>query len=364
MLKKFLLSLVVLLAASMIAEGVARLLYRSMPIFPRFHSDAQYGEFTIRRLRPQTRFWHTSLDGQWEFRINAQGFRADKNYSYEKPANCQRVLCLGDSYAEGFECRQEKTFSAIVERYFAARGKCVEAINTGVSGFGTAEELVVLENEGVKFHPDFVVLGFFENDPEDNTRCNIFGLKDGVLVTNTTTYIPGVKILNRINNCPPLRWLSQHSYFYSVGFNGVWENARMRLQTHNESKLASEMAVHTTNTTADIVQYQKDLTVALVQRMYTFCKGHGLKLIILDIPGMGEPRVTAIKPSIPPGSHETFRQNCDVLIDSEVTLADYRDLINIHVPNGHHHMTEEGHLLYGIQIAKAMERLSGEKTGS
>ncbi len=133
------------------------------------------------------------------------------------------MLCLGDSQTEGFECPQERTFSAITERYFALRGKCVEAINTGVSGFGTSEELVLLENEGVKFHPDFVVLGYFANDLEDNTRCNIFGLKNGALVTNTTTYIPGVNILNRIDNFAVLRWLSQHSYLYSRGVNGVWE---------------------------------------------------------------------------------------------------------------------------------------------
>ena len=89
-----------------------------------------------------------------------QGFRADKNDDYEKPPGCQRVLCLGDSQTEGFECRQEHTFSAIIERYFVVRKKCVEAINTGVSGFGTAEELVLLENERVKFDPDFVVLFF------------------------------------------------------------------------------------------------------------------------------------------------------------------------------------------------------------
>ena len=41
MLKKFSLSLVVLLVDLVAVEGVVRLLYRrSMPIFPRFHSDA------------------------------------------------------------------------------------------------------------------------------------------------------------------------------------------------------------------------------------------------------------------------------------------------------------------------------------
>jgi hypothetical protein len=366
MLKKLLLSLSVLLIGFVAAEGVARLMYRpTKPLFPRFHSDAHYGDFTIRRIRPQTRFWHTSLDGHWEFRINAQGFRADKNYGYEKPPGCRRVLCLGDSYTEGFECRQERTFSAIIERYFAVRGKCVETINTGVSGFGTAEELVLLENEGVKFHPDFVVLGYFENDLEDNIRANIFGLKGGALVTNSTTYIPGVNILNRIDSVGLLRWLSQNSYLYSVGLNGIWETERARLVARNEGKLTSEMAVHATNITAFIAQYQKDLTAALLKRMYACCKAHGAKLIVLDIPGVvGHPDPTDFDPSIPSDLRDTFRQNCDALIESEATLADYRGLINVHVPHGHHHMTEEGHMIYGIQISKAIERLSEEKPGS
>jgi len=367
MLKKFLLSLVVLLVGLVAAEGVARLLYRrSMPLFPRFHTDAHYGGFTIRRLRPQTRFWHTSIDGQWEFRINAQGFRADKNYDYEKPLGCQRVLCLGDSQTEGFECRQEQTFSAIIERYFRVRGKCVEVINTGVSGFGTTEELVLLENEGVKFHPDFVVLGFFGNDLDDNTRCNIFGLKNGALVTNTTTYIPGVKILNWIDGFALLRWLSQNSYLYSRGLNGAWEYERGRLESRNERKLTSEMAVQNTNTTTYVAEYQKDLEVALLRRMYACCQAHGAKLIILDTPQLVDASHPSpdFKPSIPPDLRDAFRQNCDVLIECEPTLAEYRGLIAIHVPHGHYHLSEEGHLLFGIQVSKAIERLAEKKPGS
>jgi hypothetical protein len=346
---------------------LARFLYlRTTPIFPRFHNDAHYEEFTIRRLRPQTPFWHTSIDGQWEFRINAQGFRADKNDDYEKPPGCQRVLCLGDSQTEGFECRQEHTVSAIIERYFAVRRKCVEAINTGVSGFGTAEELVLLENEGVKFHPDFVVLVFFGNDLEDNTRCDIFGVKNGALVTNTTTYIPGVKIPNRIDSFALLRWLSQYSYLYSRGVNGVWEYERSRLETQNERKLTSEMAVQNTNTTTYVAVYQKDLEATLLRRMCACCQAHGAKLIILDIPELVDPSRPSpdFKPSIPPDLRDTFRQNCDVLIESEPTLAEYRGLIAVHVPQGHYHMSEKGHLLFGIQAAKAMERLAEKKPGS
>ncbi len=209
-----------------------------------------------------------------------------------------------------------------------------------------------------------MVLAYFENDPEDNIRANLFGLKNGELVTNSTTYIPGVKILNRIDSFAILRWLSQNSYLYSVGVNGVWEYEKRQLGAHNASQLTSEMAVRTTNSTAYVEQYQKDLTGALVKRMYAFCKAHDVKLITVEIPGMGDPNPTDFKPSITPDLRDTFRENCDAFIETEATLADYRGLIYAHVPHGHHHMTEEGHLLYGIQIAKAMERLSEKKPGS
>ena len=237
-------SLVVLLVGLAGIEGVAYVLYRKTTvIFPRFHSDVRYGDFTMRRLRPNTRFWHTSIDVQWEFRINGQGFRAYKDYTYEKPPGCQRVICLGDSHTEGFECRQDRTHAAVIERYFQTRGKCVEAINAGVSGFGTTEALVFLENEGVKFQPDFVTLGFYYNDFDDNTRCNMLGLKNGVLVTNSTSYIPGVKILNVINDIPPLRWLSQHSYLYSVILNGLWSHSKQRATDASLAKITDEMAL-------------------------------------------------------------------------------------------------------------------------
>lgn len=359
MMKKWLLSLAVLLTGLVAAEGVVRLLYRrTTVIFPRFHSDARYGEFTMRRLRPHTQFWHTSIDGQWEFRINSQGFRADKEYGYEKAPGCQRVICLGDSHTEGFECRQEHTYAAVIERYFAVRGRCVEAINAGASGFGTTEELVFLENEGVKYHPDFVVVGFFENDFDDNVRCNMLGLKNGVLITNTTSYIPGVKILNRINDIALLRWLSQHSYLYSIGFNGLWEYKKRQVTSASQAKVTSEMAVRPTDAASYLAQYQKDLAVALLQRMHACCRAHGAKLIVLDIPGSDG---FGFRSSIPPEMRDSFRQNCDVLIESGPVLGDYRGLMPLHAPHGQRHISEETHMIFGLQVSKTMERLSEGK---
>jgi hypothetical protein len=130
--------------------------------------------------------------------------------------------------------------------------------------------------------------------------------------------------------------------------------------------LTSEMAVQNTNTTAYIAEYQKDLEVALLRRMYVCCQTHGAKLIILDTPQLVDASNPSpdFKPSIPPDLRDAFRQNCDVLIECEPTLADYRGLMAVHVPHGHYHLSEEGHLLFGIQVSKAMERLSEKKPGS
>ena len=57
-----------------------------------------------------------------------------------------------------------------------------EVLNTGVSGFSTAEELAYLENEGLRYSPDVIVVGFFANDYSDNARADLYRLVDGNLI--------------------------------------------------------------------------------------------------------------------------------------------------------------------------------------
>ena len=80
-----------------IGEILARVVFNNTVLFPRYHSSVQYGEYTLRRIRPDMAFWHTSPDGSWQFQINARGFRDDDEYVYAKPPGTLRVLVLGDS---------------------------------------------------------------------------------------------------------------------------------------------------------------------------------------------------------------------------------------------------------------------------
>jgi hypothetical protein len=166
-----------------LAEISVRLLMKDrITIFPRYHTDANYGEFTIRRLRPNTTFWHTSIDGTWKFTTNSKGFRNYQDFTYDKKLEGLRILSIGDSHTQGFEVRQEATFSAIIANYLTGHNIETEVINAGISGFSTAEALVFLENEGVRYSPDVVVLGFYANDFDDNIKSGLFGLEYGGLV--------------------------------------------------------------------------------------------------------------------------------------------------------------------------------------
>ena len=99
-------------------EFVVRFLYADTTVlFPRYHTDAQYGEFVIRRVHSNATFKHTSVDGSWQFVTNDKGFRNKINFPYKKPENIIRILSIGDSHTQGYEVRQDFTFSSIAEKY-------------------------------------------------------------------------------------------------------------------------------------------------------------------------------------------------------------------------------------------------------
>ena len=331
-----------------IAEFVIRLLYKDETVlFPRYHTDAQYGQFTLRKIRPNSEFWHTSPDGSWKFNINKQGFRNYKDFGYNKPEGTVRIISLGDSNTLGFEVRQDYTFSAIIEKYLDNQGYNAEVMNTGVSGFSTAEELIFLENEGIKYKPDFVILGFFANDFEDNIKANIFKLEaNGNLVIQKNKHIPGVKIQNVIYELPFVKWLSENSYFYSLLFNNVWNYFKARL-----AKKATEKVIEYAIPTQDeFTDYQTALTSALIKRMYNFCHKNNIKLIILDIPKPVEEN--RFRTSFSASLFQTIIKYSDAYVVSDSLLDDYSGVAELFLPHGQGHISEFTHTLLGVAVAK------------
>ena len=353
-----LLLLVFSVGAYGVAEVTVRLLFKdSIILFPRYHTDAQYGEYTLRTIRPNTVFWHTSVDGSWRFETNAQGFRNVEDFAYEKPAGVFRVLAIGDSNTQGYEVRQDFTFSATIEKYLDARGFDAQVLNTGVSGFSTAEELLFLENEGVKYSPDAVVLAFYANDFEDNIKAGLFRLHDdGSLTVEKKAHLPGVRVQNLIYSVPMVAWLGENSYFYSILFNGVWEFFKTKL-SNDAAAAVAEYAIPTVERNSN---YEVELTAALLRRMYTFCRERDIKLIVLDLPRLNG------KSSFAPSILAEMPMQSDAYIDGSALMADYFGVADVHLPHGNRHISELTHAILGVAAAKRIEawRAEGAASGS
>jgi hypothetical protein len=124
-------------------------------------------------LRPGVEGWYRE-EGKAYIKINTDGWR-DRLHAKQKPANTKRIAILGDSYAEALQISEEDTFWRVLEqRLNACRpfgNMAVEAMNFGISGYGTAQELLLLRNRIWTYAPDIVLLAFVTgNDVRDNSK--------------------------------------------------------------------------------------------------------------------------------------------------------------------------------------------------
>ncbi|HEX9669432.1 MAG TPA: SGNH/GDSL hydrolase family protein [Thermoanaerobaculia bacterium] len=113
-------------------------------------------------------------EGDAPVRINRDGLR-DEEHPPAKPPRELRIALLGDSMVEALQVPRDRTFWELVERRLEGceplRGRRVEVLNFGVSGYGTAQELLTLRHEVWKYRPDLVLLGFYAgNDVRNNHR--------------------------------------------------------------------------------------------------------------------------------------------------------------------------------------------------
>lgn len=150
------------------AEVALRIVDFSNPFFHTY--DPDFGT----TLRPGAEGVQKK-EGTANVRVNSDGLR-DIEHEIEKPPQTYRIAILGDSYAEGLQVDLEKLFWKNLEDRlqgcFHLGDMKTEVINFGVSGFGTARELLMLRKKVWKYQPDLVVLAFLTgNDIRDNSKA-------------------------------------------------------------------------------------------------------------------------------------------------------------------------------------------------
>lgn len=161
-----------------------------------------------------------------------------------KGANTFRILSLGDSYAFGYGVEADETYSEQLEQLLTAnKGEAdrFEVVNAAVIGYGTTQELRLLERHASAIDPDLVLLGFFSgNDFKNNL---VFSGR-----------------YRKTFHHPALVWL--------VGHSRLFASIETRLK-NVEFKLRWREAV--------------DLTMELIRELATVCEHLGAPLAIMVI---------------------------------------------------------------------------------
>lgn len=106
----------------------------------------------------------TSSEYNVHLQYNSRGMRGPV-FPYEKPQGTYRVVVLGDSFIDGYSVNQQDRVTEDLSRMLASQlQRPVQVIPMGVAGYSNDQELLWLESEGFKYHPDLVVLMFYDND--------------------------------------------------------------------------------------------------------------------------------------------------------------------------------------------------------
>ncbi len=296
--KKLLLILFGLLVGCLLTEIFLRVIGYSYPIF---YTTDYYRGFA---LQPGVE-GHYQREGESWVRINRDGLR-DREHAKIKPANTIRVAVLGDSYAEALQVSMEDGFVSVLQGQMqncqAFAGKSVEIINFGVSGYGTAQELITLRQNVWEYSPDIVLLAFTtNNDISDNARVlkktdeiPYFVWRDGKLLEDdsfrlTRTFRWRSSALNRAG-----RWFYDRLRIVQlVHYAQFIVRVRLAEQRNQEPTVASEQtpASRAEDISVENMIYLEPhdenwteawrVTEALIQQMHDEVKHRGAKFVLV-----------------------------------------------------------------------------------
>mgnify|MGYP001082242713 CR=1 FL=1 len=272
--------LLALIYCPVAAEVMVRLL-DPVPMLPRYVRATESG---IRGNQPDKTYWHRAAEYKVQMRTNSKGIRADYEIPYEKPRGTRRVLVLGDSFGMGYEVDLEDMFTTRMVHHLKEKHgfENVEVVNLSTSGHGNAEELIVLQNEGLKYDPDLVLLVWHSTDLADNVRSYLYEWKDGKLVRRNETYLPGVEINRKLHSIPLYPLIADNSQLYNLmrdwmGYSVKQWLVSIRTLSAREPQPEEEPKI-------DEVPYPEQLSVALLEEIRRVSLKNGARFLMLTVP--------------------------------------------------------------------------------
>jgi hypothetical protein len=170
--RRFFAKLLLVLFGCLLGVALAEIVLRVAGYsYPEFYSLDQSRGYA---LRPLAEGWYRK-EGEAYVRINSDGLH-DQEHSHVKPPSTIRIAIIGDSYPEALSVSLDQAFWWVMGTELQKCGvfpnRRIEVLNFGVSGYGTAQELLTLREQVWKYSPDVVMLAVTtNNDITDNLRA-------------------------------------------------------------------------------------------------------------------------------------------------------------------------------------------------
>lgn len=313
---------------------------KPQPMLPRYVTA---GDFGIRVNMPNKDYVHTTPDYTVHLHTNSKGIRAPKDIPYTKKEGVTRIVLLGDSFGMGYGVNLEDSFSEVMRRKLETSwGSPVEIINLSVSGFGTAEQLLMFQNEGAKYQPDIVISTWHTTDDKENLRSGLFDYVNDELLVKNETFLPGVKQREMLMKIPGFNWVMDNSQLYN------FLRSRAASITKKLLLVMRAPAPENTQATTSSPAYSK-LTFALLKALEKETQKVGAQLIILDIPK--RKTRTSFVSLIPPNYQQYF-----TVVTPTNELQDNTGQL-LYWENSHGHWTPKGCEIVGLKLAEKLTQL-------
>jgi hypothetical protein len=228
--------------------------------------------------------------------FNSLGFR-DLEHTKPKPKGIKRILVLGDSISEAVQVNLQDTyFSLLQQKLNADSNQKWETINLGIGDFGTAQEWLTLNEFGLSYDPDIVILQIFPLNDICNNTIELFEVC-GSLNDRYRPYFVESKGDLQLRQVQPFRsWFRRNIKLYGVLERSYYQE-KFRILGKTADQLRDERVrelgfkispvVYTyapSNQQIPSINNGWSLTEKIIKKISDLAKRRNIKLIVLVVP--------------------------------------------------------------------------------
>lgn len=216
---------------------------------------------------------------RWE-RLNADGFRGPER-SILKPAGTYRILMVGDSVVETSSFAYDLSWGKVLEDSLSSRaigsglGLRYEVINAGVGGYVSWQALVRLEDSGLKYQPDLVLV--------------LVGWDD-LVYSSLENWRPGLNLADIQRTQVRELWASVRMPLYRYSYTARLIR-QFRNTTWKEMGLGRLIKAHQRESGRPFNEHALNLYVQNLERIYRTTRGAGVRMGLVVWPTLLTPEL-------------------------------------------------------------------------